>query len=52
MRIVNIDGRPGYIVVKANKPSGKEIEALWRPRESKEVRDRARRYRTATGNKL
>src|ERR1700678_4560276 len=44
--IVKIDGRLGYIVEKANKPSGKEIEALWRPRELKELRDRARRFRT------
>jgi hypothetical protein len=50
VRIVNIHG-PGYIVAKANKPSGAEIEALWRPRELKELRDRARRYRTAIGNK-
>jgi hypothetical protein len=49
VRIVNINGL-GYIVVKANKSSGKEIEPLWRPRELKELRDRARRYRTAIGN--
>lgn len=47
VRIVNIHG-PGYIVVKANKPTGKEIEALWRPRELKELRDRARKYRAAS----
>jgi hypothetical protein len=45
VRIVNIDGRPGYIVAKANKPSGNEIEPLWRPQELKELRERARRYR-------
>ncbi len=45
-RIVKIDGRLGYIVVKANKPSGKEIEALWRPRELRELRDRAQKHPT------
>jgi hypothetical protein len=49
VRIVNVNG-PGYIVAKANKLSGKEIEALWRPRELKELRDRARRDRTAIGD--
>ena len=46
-RIVKINGRLGYIVTKANKPSNNEVEALWRPRELKEVRNRARKYRKA-----
>lgn len=39
--------RPGYIVVTADRGTGKEIEALWPPRELKEVRDRARQIATA-----
>ncbi len=49
VRITKVNGRLGYVVVKANKPFGEEIEALWRPRELKEVRDRLRKWRAAFG---
>lgn len=49
VRIARVNGWLGYVVVKATKPFGKEIEALWRPRELKEVRDRVRKYRTGVG---
>ena len=45
VRIDKVNGQLGYIVVIATKPFAKEIEALWRPRELKELRDRARRWR-------
>jgi hypothetical protein len=44
VRIAKIRGQLRYVVVTATKPFGKEIEALWRPRELKEVRDRAAKY--------
>lgn len=40
VRIVKIEGRVGYIVTIANKLSGNEFEALWRPQELREFRDR------------
>ena len=43
VRIAKVNGRLGYVVVKATKPFGKEIEALWRPRELTEVRDRVQK---------
>jgi hypothetical protein len=43
VRIAKIRGQLRYVVVTATKPFGTEIEALWRPRELKELRDRARR---------
>lgn len=46
VRIMKVSGRPGYVVVTATKPFGKEIEALWRPQELKELRDRARKSRS------
>ena len=46
VRIAKIDGRLSYVVLQVTKPFGKEIEALWRPRESREVRERVRKYRT------
>ena len=49
VRIAEVNGRLGYVVVKANKPFGGEIEALWRPRELKEVRDRLRKWRAGFG---
>lgn len=39
VRIATFDCEQGYVVVIANKASGKEIETLWWPRELKEVRD-------------
>jgi hypothetical protein len=50
VRIATDIQRPGYIVVIADKVSGREIEALWQPRGVKEVRERGRKYRTAVGN--
>jgi hypothetical protein len=44
VRIEKVNGRLGYIVVIGTKPFAKEIEALWRPRELKELRDRARKW--------
>lgn len=49
VRIVTVSGRLGYVVVTATKPFGKEIEALWRPRELKELKDRVRNYRPGSG---
>ena len=43
--------RPGYIVVMADRVSGNEIEALWSPRELKEVRDRVRQIAAKTLDK-
>jgi hypothetical protein len=51
VRIVQIEGRFAYIVAIANKISGTEIEALWRPREVKELRDRARRHKATSQNR-
>jgi hypothetical protein len=52
VRIIRIDGRHGYVVVKATKPFGHEIEALWRPQELKQGQDRVQKYRTAGGDAL
>jgi hypothetical protein len=52
VRIVKIDGRHGYVVVKATKPFGHEIEALWRPQELKEGQDRVRKFQSASGDSL
>jgi hypothetical protein len=43
VRIVKVNGRVGYVVVKATKPFVEEIEALWRPRELKAVRNRVQK---------
>jgi len=42
VRIVNVKGL-AYIVTTQNKVSNSEIEALWRPKELKEVSERAER---------
>jgi hypothetical protein len=49
VRIATDIPRPGYIVVTADKVSGKEIEALWPPQDVKEVREPGGEYRTAVG---
>jgi hypothetical protein len=49
VRIVEVSGRLGYVIVTATRPFGSEIEALWRPRELKEVRDRAQKHRPGVG---
>lgn len=46
VRVAKIKGHLAYVVLQATKPFGAEVEALWRPRELKELRDRARKYRT------
>jgi hypothetical protein len=38
--------RPGYIVVTGDKAFGAEVEALWQPREVKEVLEHVRKHRT------
>jgi len=52
VRIATGSRRPGYVVVTANKVSGKEIEALWRPQELKEVLNRVRKLRRSVSNPL
>ena len=51
VRIATGIRRRGYVVVTVNTGSGKEIEALWRPPELKEVRERVRKYRTLLGSR-
>lgn len=45
VRVAQLGKRVGYIV-SVNKPTGTETEALWWPREIKQVRERVRKYRT------
>ena len=47
LRFAKIAGRIGVIVAVRSTSSGKELEALWRPRELRELRERARKYRPA-----
>ena len=44
VRIATDIQRPGYVVVTADKVTGREFEALWQPREVKEVRDGRLRF--------
>ena len=48
VRVAKVGKYVGYIVATVNKSTGREIEALWWPREVKELRERARKYRTRT----
>ena len=48
IRVVRVAQRLGYVVTIVNRPNGKEIEALWWPRELRELRERARKYRRAS----
>jgi hypothetical protein len=50
VRIATNIQRPGYIVITADKVSGREIEALWQPREVKEVPERVRNIRGLSEN--
>lgn len=47
LRIVTVGGTLAYVVAVLNKSSGHETEALWRPKELKEVRERMRAKMTA-----
>lgn len=46
LRIVKVQGRLAYVVAVKDEVSGREIESLWRPRELKELRTQAQKYRT------
>jgi hypothetical protein len=48
VRVATLGKRIGYVVATVNKSSGAEIEALWLPREVKELKDGVRKYRAAT----
>jgi hypothetical protein len=43
LRVAKLGNRSGYVVAIADKSSAREIEALWLPREIREVREHARR---------